>query len=270
MLRFRPAAMSHRGLVRQNNEDSGYAGPALLLVADGVGGHAAGEVASASVAHVMAAFALRAERDQNPAALLEEAVRYAFAHLRHGVAAEPDRTGMATTLTAVLAHQNGCALAHVGDSRAYRLSGGTLRQITRDDTYVQELIDAGKISRIDVVSHPYRSVVVRSVTAESRPVASIVPLELNPGDRLLLCSDGLTDFVSEDTVAHALSDGSPTVAARSLVDLALEAGGGDNVTCVVADVCEGDPHIRAGTLVGAHQNPANLIDPVAAVAQGTV
>jgi protein phosphatase len=256
--------------VRENNEDSGFAGPALLVVADGVGGHAAGEVASASVAHVMAAFALRAERDQVPAALLEDAVGYAFAHLRHGVVADPDRSGMATTLTAVLAHQNGCALAHVGDSRAYLLRDGTLRQVTRDDTYVQELVDAGKLSRLEAATHPFRSMVVRSVTADSRPVASIVPLDLEAGDRLLLCSDGLTDFVADDAVAHYLSQGSPTIAARGLVDLALEAGGGDNVTCVVADVCEGDPHVRAGTLVGAHQNPANLIDPVAAVAQGTM
>ncbi|WP_165367358.1 PP2C family protein-serine/threonine phosphatase [Phytoactinopolyspora endophytica] len=255
--------------MRENNEDSGYAGPSLLLVADGVGGNAAGEVASASVSHVIAAFAFQAERHRNPVTLLEDAIGFAFTHLRQGVTLDPGRSGMATTLTAVLAHRDGFALAHLGDSRGYLLRGTMLQQITRDDTFVQELVDAGKISRDDAASHPYRSVVVKSVTADDRPVTSVMPLHLVVGDRLLLCSDGLTDLVPDETVATILSEGSPTDAARRLVDAALEAGGKDNVTCVVGDVCEGDPYIRAGQLVGAQQNPDNLIDPAAALAQCT-
>ncbi|SDU18509.1 Serine/threonine protein phosphatase PrpC [Jiangella alkaliphila] len=266
MLRFRPAARSDRGLVRANNEDSGYASAGLLLVADGVGGNAAGEVASASVAHVVASFVLGSRERQDPVALLSDAVGYAFAHLSDGVRRDPARAGMATTLTALLADGDGFTLAHVGDSRGYLLRGPVLRQLTRDDTLVQELIDEGRITRQDVASHPYRSVVVRSVAAESPPVVSIVRVELEPGDRVLLCSDGLTDLVPDDLIVRLLDDGSPTTAAQRLVDAALAAGGRDNVTCIVGDVDDGNPHVRNGHLVGAHQNPVNLIDPAAALA----
>ncbi|WP_158603018.1 PP2C family protein-serine/threonine phosphatase [Jiangella rhizosphaerae] len=267
MLRFRPAATSDRGLVRQNNEDSGYASAGLLLVADGVGGNAAGEVASASVAHVIALFVLESRERQDPVALLSDAVGYAFAHLSDGVRRDPARAGMATTLTALLADGEGFTLAHVGDSRGYLLRGPVLQQLTRDDTFVQDLIDAGRITRQDVSTHPYRSVVVRSIAADSAPVVSIARVALESGDRVLLCSDGLTDVVPDDLIAELLDDGSPTTAAQRLVDAALAAGGRDNVTCIVGDVDEGNPHVRNGALVGAHRNPVNLIDPAAALTQ---
>lgn len=267
MLRFRPAATSHRGLVRAGNEDSGYASAGLLLVADGVGGNAAGEVASASVAHVIASFVLGSRARQDPVALLNDAIAYAFAHLSDGVRRDPARAGMATTLTALLADGEGFTLAHAGDSRGYLLRGPRLQQLTRDDTLVQQLIDEGRITRRDVATHPYRSIVVRSVAAEATPVATILRVALEPGDRVLLCSDGLTDLVPDDVIAELLDDGSPTTASRRLVEAALAAGGRDNVTCIVGDVDEGNPHVRNGHLVGAHQNPVNLIDPAAALAQ---
>ncbi|WP_069109910.1 PP2C family protein-serine/threonine phosphatase [Jiangella alba] len=268
MLRFRPAATSDRGLVRDNNEDSGYASAGLLLVADGVGGNAAGEVASASVAHVVASFVLGSRERQDPVALLSDAVEFAFAHLGDGVRRDPARAGMATTLTALLADGDGFTLAHVGDSRGYLLRGPDLCQLTRDDTLVQELVDEGRITRQDIPTHPYRSVVVRSVTAGTTPDVTIARVALQPGDRVLLCSDGLSDFVPEHVIGDLLDVGTPTTAAQRLVDAALAAGGRDNVTCIVGDVDEGNPHVRHnGHLVGAHRNPVNLIDPAAALAQ---
>jgi PPM family protein phosphatase len=265
VLRFHYGARSHQGLVRPNNEDSGYAGPSLLLVADGVGGSAAGEVASASVAHVLAAYANRTEND-DPVSVLSRAVDFAYTHLREGTALDPSREGMATTLTAILSTTDGFALAHVGDSRGYLLRDAALHQITRDDTFVQDLVDAGEIAPQDIPHHPYRSVVVKSVTADSPPTAAITTLDLRPGDRILLCSDGLSDLVSDHDIAVLLADGSPDEAAGLLVAAALDAGGRDNVTCVVGDIIDGEPHPGTGKVVGAHRNPTNLIDPTAGMA----
>jgi protein phosphatase len=266
VLRFSFGARSHKGLVRPNNEDSGFAGPSLLLVADGVGGSAAGEVASASVAHVLAAYAIRSEQGDDAVAVLSQAVEFAYSHLSDGIELDPSRAGMATTLTAVLSAADGFALAHVGDSRGYLLRDATLHQITRDDTFVQDLIDAGDLAPNEVPNHPYRSVVVKSVTADSPPMATIIRLDLHAGDRILLCSDGLSDLVADEAIAEILADGSPEEAARALVAAALDAGGRDNVTCVVGDVIEGDPTAGSGRVVGAPSNPGNLIDPAAVVA----
>lgn len=146
-VRFRKRfAHSHQGLVRTNNEDAGFAGSTLLTVADGVGGAAAGEVASASAAYVLACYAMRPDLVDDPAVTLAEAVDSARAHLQRGVVADSSRAGMATTLTAILVSGEQCAMVHLGDSRGYLLRGGSLQRITRDDTLVQDFIDAGDIT----------------------------------------------------------------------------------------------------------------------------
>lgn len=261
VLKLHSFAHSHQGLVRGNNEDSGFAGPSLLVVTDGVGGSAAGEVASASTAYVMAWFAMRPELVEDPADTLRQATETAAAHLSDGLRADPSRDGMATTLTAVLGNGNEFALAHIGDSRCYLLRDEAMTQITRDDSLVQDLLDAGDIEPHEVASHPYRSFVVKSVTADMPPDPEIVRLDLQLGDRLLLCSDGLSDVVSHDLIAQTLAYGSPPQAARQLVDRALAAGGPDNVTCVVADVELGEWRNPVGHLVGALRHfPRNVID----------
>ena len=273
-MRFAYRAESHVGRVRGNNEDSAFAGPHLLLVADGVGGAAAGEVASASVAFAVSALSMtpRPSLPAEPSDLLGElraAVEAASHHLREGVAADPARTGMATTLTAVLTDGHRFALAHIGDSRAYLLREGQLSQLTTDHTLVQALIDKGHLTRDEAAVHPHRSVVTRSVNATNEVTPDLTLLDLRDGDRLLLCSDGLTDLVVDDEqLTAALRESSRDDAAQRLIGAALQAGGYDNVTCVVADVDSRAlmPWSRRPyycDLQGALTNLGNLVDPAA-------
>lgn len=259
---FQSTAATHVGLVRENNEDSGYAGPHLILVADGVGGQAAGEVASASTTYVVSAMAMFDPGPDLPGALAE-IVTMAKSHLTDGVSRDPERTGMSTTLTAMLTDGERFALAHVGDSRGYLLRDGRLRQITRDHTLVQELIDDGQITREQARNHPYRSVVLHALDAENEPRPDIVLLDLREGDRILLCSDGLSDYVTDDRIEELLRYDRRERARDALIEAALEGGGRDNITCVVADIEPVELTVRYGQLVGATLDPDNLIDPAA-------
>ncbi len=262
MLRFVCGARSHVGLVRENNEDSGFAGPYLQLVADGVGGAAAGEVASATTAYVMSALAATGA-GEDLVALLASSVQESHAQLRVGVEQDQSRRGMATTLTAVLTYGNQFAMAHIGDSRAYLRRDGRLVQLTSDHTFVQALIDEGRLTRDQVASHPHRSVVLKSLDGERRPEPDVFGLDLKLGDRLLLCSDGLTDLVPEDLIEDALGVTDRDSAVSTLVDAALERGGRDNVTCLVADVEDGPILCHDGKLLGAMRDPYLVVDPAA-------
>ena len=233
-LALKYAARSDRGLVRQNNEDSAYAGPRLLALADGMGGHAAGEVAS----QITIASLSQLDEDQ-PGSDLTGALATVMAEANDLIAshidAHPETDGMGCTVTALLFDGRRAGLLHVGDSRAYLLRDGALSQITRDDTYVQSLVDEGSLSADEAHSHPRRSLILKALTGE--PVEpTTVTREARVGDRYLLCSDGLSDPVSFDTIAETLSTGNCGDAADRLVALALRSGGPDNVTVVVADV----------------------------------
>jgi PPM family protein phosphatase len=235
---LRYAARSDRGLVRQNNQDSVYAGPRLLALADGMGGHAAGEVASKVV---IAALASLDDDDPGGDLLgeLGEAIEQGNAAISELVGGDPDLDGMGTTLTAVLFAGRTLGLAHVGDSRAYLLRGGSLAQITHDDTFVQSLIDEGRITAEEAASHPQRSLLLKALTGrEVEP--SLAVREARPGDRYLLCSDGLSGVVSDETLAEALQITDPQACADRLIELALKGGGPDNVTVIVADVVDVD------------------------------
>ena len=172
---------------------------------------------------------------------------------------------MATTLTALFCNGRRIALGHVGDSRGYlqRRSDGRLIRLTTDHTLVQQLIDTTGLSLEEAAVHPLRSVVLRSIEAEQPPEPDLAWLDVDEGDRVLLCSDGLTDLVAEDQIAGLLDTADVDDAAACLVDAALAAGGRDNITCVVADVIDG-PRIRSdGMLLGAVTDLDNLIDPAA-------
>jgi protein phosphatase len=262
VLRFSSGAASHVGLVREHNEDAGFASPYLQLVADGVGGAAAGEVASATTAYVVSALAA-ARPAADPVRLLTDAVTAAHHQLRRGVADDPDRAGMATTLTAVLARHDRVTLVHLGDSRAYLLREGRLDRLTRDDTFVQDLIDEGRLTADAARNHPYRSVVMKSVDAEHAPEPDVRSIEVAPGDRLLLCSDGLSDLVDEARMAALLGAPDPDDAAATLVHAALGEGGRDNVTCLVADVTDGPPVCADGRLLAAMRDPFLVVDAAA-------
>ncbi|MGC4109194.1 MAG: protein phosphatase 2C domain-containing protein [Nocardioides sp.] len=267
MLHFAYGAASHVGLVRDHNEDAGYSGAYLQLVADGVGGAAAGEVASATTAYVVAALA-SGHPEQSAADLLTEAVATAHHQLQRGIEDDESRQGMATTLTALLVRDERVFLAHVGDSRAYRYRNGELVRLSTDQTLVQLLVDKGELAPEQVPSHPFRNVVLKSVNADEPVVPAIAELDLRIGDRVLLCSDGLTDFVTESRIAHALGTADADESAQLLVELALEAGGRDNVTCLVADLRDG-PQVRPdGRLLGAMSDPHLVVDPAAIRAAG--
>ncbi|MGW4641899.1 Stp1/IreP family PP2C-type Ser/Thr phosphatase [Sphaerisporangium sp. NPDC004334] len=235
---LRYAARSDVGLLREGNEDSAYASPRLLAVADGMGGHAHGEVASSVAITAMSSL----DRDASGGDLLsaiEAAVRDANRKLHEMVGRDPSLKGMGTTLTAMLWSGTRVALVHVGDSRAYLLRNGELYQITHDHTLVQSLVDDGRITQEEAASHPQRSILLRALdgSGEVDPDLSLREAQIN--DRYLLCSDGLSSVVSAETLHHTLTTvDEPDQVVRQLIDLANRGGGPDNITCIVADVVE--------------------------------
>jgi protein phosphatase len=263
VLRFSGAGVSDVGRVRPHNEDSGFVGPYVALVADGVGGAAAGEVASATAAYSAAAVAL-GRTGRRPEEVLSEAYAAAAHGVRLGVQRDLDRLGMATTLTMVVTDGRAVAVGHVGDSRGYLLRDGVLRQITQDHTYVQHLVDSGQLTPAARATHPWRNVVLRSVDGDPEGGGlDVVRLEVTTGDRLMLCSDGLTDMVPEERIAEVLVAREADEAAASLTELALDAGGRDNITVEVLDLVDGPPVVGDGKLLGALADPWNVVDPAA-------
>lgn len=246
---LRYAARSDRGLVRANNEDSVYAGARLLALADGMGGHAAGEVASQLVIAALAHL-----DDDEPGgdllSKLDHAVREGNSAIAAHVEADPELEGMGTTLTAILFAGNRLGLVHIGDSRGYLMRDGELSQITKDDTFVQTLVDEGRITAEEAHSHPQRSLIMRALTGhEVEP--TLIMREARAGDRYLLCSDGLSDPVSHETIADAMRIADVAESADRLIELALRGGGPDNVTVVVADVVDYDYGQTQPILAGA-------------------
>ncbi|HVW44529.1 MAG TPA: PP2C family serine/threonine-protein phosphatase [Amycolatopsis sp.] len=235
---LRYAARSDRGLVRSSNQDSVYAGPRLLALADGMGGHAAGEVASKVVIASLAPL-----DDDEPGddllSQLREAVSGGNAAISELVANDPDLDGMGTTLTAMLFSGSRMGMVHVGDSRAYLHRNGQFAQITRDDSFVNELLEQGRITADQAATHPQRSLLLKALTGhEVEP--SLTVREARSGDRYLLCSDGLSGMVSDETLAEAIQIPDPQDCADRMIELALKGGGTDNVTVIVADVVDVD------------------------------
>lgn len=239
---LRYAARSDVGLVRSNNQDSAYAGPHLLLVADGMGGHAGGDIASSLTVASLAPLDGEAFGSHEILQRLERAIETARLELVRRAREDAELGGMGTTVTALLRSGNKLAMAHMGDSRAYVLRDGRLSQVTKDHTFVQHLVDTGKITPDEAEHHPQRSVVMRVLgdfDLELSPDLSV--REAHPGDRWLLCSDGLSGFVSAETLERTLNDVEDVDAcAERLIQLALRAGGSDNITCIVADILDLD------------------------------
>ncbi|MFF5172432.1 protein phosphatase 2C domain-containing protein [Micromonospora sp. NPDC000089] len=247
-LTLRYAAHSDRGLIRDGNQDSVYAGPRLLAVADGMGGMAAGDVASNIVIGAMAPL----DEDVPGDALvdaLRSAVGTANQQLRDTVDANPQLEGMGTTLTATLFSGSKLGMVHIGDSRAYLLRNGEFAQITKDDTYVQMLVDEGRISAEEASSHPQRSLLTRALDGRDiDPEYSV--RQVLPGDRYLICSDGLSGVVSAETIGDTLREyPDPQQCVERLVQLALRGGGPDNITVIIADATDQDI-VEASPIVG--------------------
>jgi|GEM_PF-153011 len=242
-LRISAYAASDVGLVREGNEDNYYRGATVFAVADGMGGHLAGEVASKTavgpIEHLDGVDFTDAEAAE---AALVSAIRQANATVVSEATANPDYRGMGTTLTTVLVRDGGLHVAHVGDSRAYLLRlGERITQLTTDHTLVEQLIQEGRLSRDQAATHPQRSVITRAIGVDAEvQVETLPPIVLQPGDQVLLCSDGLSGPVDDDTIADILSataDGQE--ACEHLLGAAIDAGGPDNITVVLLRVKPG-------------------------------
>ncbi|HEY0472885.1 MAG TPA: protein phosphatase 2C domain-containing protein [Kribbella sp.] len=253
------AALSDVGRVRRNNEDSAYAGPHLLLLADGMGGAAAGEVASAAAVQVIRRLDKPGITGEDMIEALAGAVHRANERLSELVEEDPEREGMGSTVTALLFDGQQLGLAHLGDSRAYRMRDGHLQQLSHDHTFVQSLVDEGRISKEEAFTHPHRNLILRVLDGRPDSDPDLEMLDVQAGDRLLLCSDGLPDYVSDQVIATSMSDGTPDSVVVELITHALEAGSNDNVTCVVADVVETAP---------ASGDQPQLVGAAAELAQG--
>ncbi|MEU6088588.1 Stp1/IreP family PP2C-type Ser/Thr phosphatase [Streptomyces sp. NPDC047085] len=259
-LSLRFAAGSHKGMIREGNEDSGYAGPRLLAIADGMGGQAAGEVASSEVISTLVTL-----DDDVPGSdiltSLGVAVQRANDQLRAMVEEDPQLEGMGTTLTALLWTGQRLGLVHVGDSRAYLLRDGVLTQITQDHTWVQRLVDEGRITEEEATTHPQRSLLMRALGSGDHVEPDLSIREVRAGDRYLICSDGLSGVVSHQTMEETLASyQGPQETVQELIQLALRGGGPDNITVIVADVLDLD---TGDTLAGQLSDTPVVVGAVA-------
>jgi protein phosphatase len=235
-LSLRYAALSDVGRVRKNNQDSGFAGPHLLMVADGVGGAARGDIASSTAVQILRR--LDAPPPENMVEAMAGAIHRAHDRLAELVDEDPELDGTSTTITAALFDGTKITVGHVGDSRGYLLREGTLSRLTKDHTFVQGLIDEGRITEEEARTHPHRNLILRAVDGVHETDPDLFDVDLAPGDRILLCSDGCSGVLDDDRIADILGTGSVDYAAVELIRASLDAGSSDNVTAVVADVVD--------------------------------
>lgn len=255
-LSLRFAARSEIGKVRRNNEDAGYAATDLLVVADGMGGHEAGELASAAtIAAVVAAASTTVGADE-VLSQLAEAVITSGEYIADVVAGNRDLAGMGTTMTVVALREDRIAMAHVGDSRAYVYRDAELQQMTKDHTFVQTLVDSGEITLEEAAVHPRRNLMMRAIDGIHAVEVDLSVRETREGDRYLLCSDGLCGVIDSIQIAQCLATEDLTQAVTLLIDAAMAAGAPDNITVVVADVV--NDHIESDpVLIGSAADSAN-------------
>ncbi|WP_082748138.1 PP2C family protein-serine/threonine phosphatase [Nocardioides jensenii] len=237
-MRLEFAALSDVGRVRKDNQDSGYAGPWVLTVCDGVGGAARGDIASATAVQQLRKLDERPGGDM--LAQVAGALHRAHDRIAELVEEDPNLNGTSTTATVALFDGTRVAIGHVGDSRAYLYREGALSQLTKDHTFVQSLIDEGRITEEESRVHPHRNLILKAVDGIHETEPDLFFVDLAPGDRLFLCSDGACGVLDDTHLADILSTGTPDFAVVELVRASLEAGSSDNVTCLVADVLESD------------------------------
>jgi protein phosphatase len=251
------AAVSHVGRVRSNNQDSGYAGRRLFLVADGMGGHAGGDVASAIATRRIAEADLDYDSTIDAGAELEAALIAANRRIAETVADHAELTGMGTTVSAMVHLGDRVVISHIGDSRIYLLRSGELSQISTDHTFVQRLVDAGRITAEEAMVHPRRSVLMRVLgDVEASPEIDQMVLDTRDGDRWMLCSDGLSGVASFDDILEIMSNGAGAKqVADRLVKASLDGGAPDNVTVVVVDIGEPAAPATPPLIVGSAAAP---------------
>jgi len=245
-------AASDIGKHRSSNQDSGYSGYQLFFVADGMGGHAGGDIASAITSQRVALTDSKYDTVEEAIESLKAGVIEANSMLTGTVVEHPELQGMGTTFSGLLVHGSQIITAHIGDSRIYRMRSGQVEQITKDHTFVQKLVDLGRITEEEALVHPRRSVLMRVLgDVQGDPELDIALYDALPGDRWMVCSDGLSGVVPDDVMANILASSVPTEeAAELLVGEALEYGAPDNVTVVITDIVR--PTVQADFEPGAH------------------
>jgi protein phosphatase len=253
------AAVSHVGKVRSNNQDSGYIGNRLFVVADGMGGHAGGDVASAIALQRILKADTEYSTIEEAQAALQSAIAAANGELAETVFEHPELTGMGTTVDAISIVGDQVVIAHIGDSRIYLYRDGELSQITTDHTFVQRLVDSGRITPDEARVHPRRSVLMRVLgDVDSAPEVDTFAMTTKPGDRWLLCSDGLSDFVDDADIEKILAERvSAKATGDRLVKITLDHGAPDNVTAVILDIGETLPE-RKPVIVGSASKPLSF------------
>jgi serine/threonine protein phosphatase PrpC len=239
---FATSARSAVGLVRSGNEDSALASKNLIAVADGMGGHAAGEVASSLAVKTLLQSAqvfTHPDIDEESADdLYLQAIQEADLSLKSAVEENPALSGMGTTLTSLLLRGSSVALLHIGDSRAYRLRGSAFEQLSVDHTVIQELLNQGAISESDIATHPQRSVLTQVLMGEGNIEVPLPVIDVKVGDRFLVCSDGLSSVLTEKEIKSLLKGKDRDAAVAALVDATYINGAPDNVTLVIGDIVE--------------------------------
>jgi PPM family protein phosphatase len=259
-------ARSDVGRIREVNEDSYLMEDPIFVIADGMGGHIAGDVASSTAVDVIADVTKNADaRDPNS---LGSIVRRANEAIWKKAQADPSLRGMGTTCTLLMVQDSTAHLAHVGDSRAYLLRDRELSQLTEDHTLVGRMVQDGRLTPEEAQRHPHRNVITRALGIDSDVQVDVLTFDLIPGDRLLLCSDGLSSMVDAEAIRQTLAhEGDPQRAADALVDLANSAGGEDNITAVVVDLVNSraQPHSRSddaetGSTPAVTEEPAARTD----------
>jgi len=256
------AAASHVGKVRSNNQDSGYAGQYLFVVADGMGGHAGGDVASALTIQALAPVDRAFDTASDAVEALQDALLDANQELTETVFEHPELAGMGTTVSGFVRVGDQLALAHIGDSRVYRWRDGVLTQVTKDHTFVQRLVDSGRITAEEAAVHPRRSVLMRVLgDVDLAPDIDVDMLDTQPGDRWMLCSDGLSGFVSEQRMGELLSEHlDASAAVEALIDESLDHGAPDNVTVVIVGVDQSPSSAsEAPVMVGSAAQPLSFV-----------
>ncbi|OCG76433.1 Stp1/IreP family PP2C-type Ser/Thr phosphatase [Microbacterium sediminis] len=258
------AAISHTGKVRSNNQDSGYAGSNLFVVADGMGGHAGGDVASSVAVHKLEPLDRAFETPQAAEIELRETIQDTAGDLIQLVTRQPELAGLGTTVSAIAMVDEWAVIAHIGDSRIYLYRDDELTQITTDHSFVQRLVDSGRITPEEARYHPRRSVLMRVLgDMDPNPEVDTFIMQTRPGDRWLLCSDGLSGVVDEQHMTKVLRrDEAPARTADALLKQALDGGAPDNVTIVIVDVGGKHPaFLAAPSIVGSASNPEGVRVP---------
>ena len=244
-LYFLSAARSAVGLIRNGNEDGALTHPQLIAVADGMGGHAGGEIASAIALEILArrsAVFTDAEMDKDSADdYFNSTIDEIDGALKVASDDDPALSGLGTTLTALFIRDNQAVLLHVGDSRAYRIRGASIEQLSVDHTVMQELLNAGTITQAEVAEHPQRSMLTQALMGSQALSIGLHVFDLKAGDRFILCSDGLSGVLTDKEIKTLVKSQTPQDAVAALVDATYINGAPDNVTIIVADLADSAP-----------------------------